>query len=150
MKNKRGQISIAITTGLILAVALIVGLLAIFGISVMAFLVSNVYTLIGATILILSLVIGLPVVFKGGANQYAFTILLIFILVGVSLMFLPKMSNVIGFSVGGSLNDWTETDQTCSIVDDCINFAVDQGFTEEYIRDNIQHIKCEEVCYFEE
>jgi len=101
MKNKRGQLAIALTTGGLIVVAVIVAivLISIFGLT--WFLTTNLLTILGGAVIVLAMVYGFTALMKNPSQTKIaiFTTVLIF---GAILMALPWFSNTFNFSIGGS------------------------------------------------
>ena len=101
MKNKKGQIAIALTTGGLIVVAVIVAiiLISIFGLT--WFLTTNLMTLLGGTVILLAMIYGFTALIKNPTQTKIaiFTTVLIF---GAVLLALPWFSSTFNFSIAGS------------------------------------------------
>jgi hypothetical protein len=101
MKNKRGQLAIALTTGGLIVIAIIIAILLISIFGFAWFLTTNLLTILGGAIIILAVVYGFTSLMNN-PNQMKIAVFTVTILFGIILMALPWFSSTFNFAISGS------------------------------------------------
>lgn len=135
MRNKKGQlITGTITAGVLLAIALIVFIIVGGGAVFIWLITANIYKIIGGAVLILSLIVGLPLVLKN-PNQKTIGVLSVFLIIGAIFFILPFLSSAFNFSISGFSNSKVYVSESGTLmckedpVEEITIKWADQGYT---------------------